>query len=50
MEVGQSNISSTNTDDAKETEAEGKWQLIHRRDKDCGIAMANHMINRKSHS
>lgn len=50
MEVGQSNIGSTNTDDAKEIETEGKWQLIHLRDKGCGIAMANHTINRQSHS
>ena len=47
MEVGQSDIGGTDTDDAKEDEAEGKWQLIHRRDKGCGITMPTQQIHGK---
>lgn len=34
MEVGQFDIDSINTNDAKEDESESIWQLIHCRDKD----------------
>lgn len=40
MEGGQSNIGSTDTDNAKEDEAKGIWQLIHSTDEACRTSMA----------
>ena len=47
MEVGQSDIGGTDTDDAEEDEAEGIWQFIHSADKAGGISMAIQEINRQ---
>ena len=47
MEVGQSNISGTDADDAKEDEAEGIWQLIHSADETGRTSMAVQEINRQ---
>ena len=45
MEVSQSNISGTDTDDAKEDETEGIWQLIHGTDEAGGTSMSVQEIN-----
>lgn len=47
MEVGQSNISGTDADDAEEDEAEGIWQLIHGTDEAGGTSMAIQEVNRQ---
>ena len=47
MEVGQSNISGTDTDDAEEDEAEGIWQFIHGANETSRISMAIQEINRQ---
>lgn len=47
MEVGQSDIGGTDTDDAKENKAEGIWQLIHSADKASGTSMTIQEINRQ---
>lgn len=47
MEVGQSNIGGTDTDDAEEDEAEGIWQLIHGTDEAGGTSMAIQEVNRQ---
>ena len=47
MEVGQSNISGTDTDDAEEDEAEGIWQLIHGTDEAGRTSMAVQEVNRQ---
>ena len=47
MEVGQSNISGTDTDDAKEDETEGIWQFIHGANETSRTSMAIQEINRQ---
>lgn len=47
MEVGQSNISGTDTDDAEEDEAEGIWQFIHGANETSRTSMAIQEINRQ---
>lgn len=45
MEVGQSNISGTDADDAEKDETEGIWQLIHGTDEAGGTSMSVQEIN-----
>ena len=47
MEVGQSDIGGTDTDDAEEDEAEGIWQFIHGANEASRTSMAIQEINRQ---
>jgi hypothetical protein len=47
MEVGQSNISGTDADDAEEDETEGIWQFIHGSNETSRTSMAIQEINRQ---
>lgn len=47
MEVGQSDIGSTDADDTEEDEAEGIWQFIHGANETSRTSMAIQEINRQ---